>query len=71
MKHYEITANRHGNIERKWFDDEATAKRHAKSLIRLGFAPYIQVVKDNNYAQPKATFFPSVAIFQFFKAVDI
>lgn len=39
--HYSITHNAWGTVTTKWFDNKEQAKRYAKSVVRLGYAPSI------------------------------
>jgi hypothetical protein len=57
--HYSITHNVYGDVATKWFDDKASAKRHAKSVVRLGYAPEIVAYESTpeGYGAPRATFF--------------
>lgn len=57
--HYSITHNTYGDAITKWYDDKDSAKRYAKSVVRLGYAPEI-VAYDSTpegYQNPRASFF--------------
>jgi len=71
MRNYKVTASRHGQMDTRWFTSREEMKRYAKGIIRLGFAPYIEVCDHGDYANLRKAFVPSLTVFGFFKAVDI
>lgn len=55
----------------KWFTDKAEAKRYAKTVALHGYAPAITAHGANDFIVGKSVTFSRVALFSFFRSVDI
>lgn len=67
--HYTVTHNAHGESSTRWFSALSDAKRHARNVVRLGYAPEFRAHPGGqNQGRPVRPLW--FTLWQFFYAVD-
>lgn len=67
---YTVTHTAQGHTAERWFSTLEDAKRYARGIVRLGYAPTFRAHTPDNYRAGQTIHPVAFRVWQFFKAVD-